>query len=51
MKKTMTPPALNTDTMTDEQLHAALQAGIQEVQNGNTVDAVAAFAQFREQHN
>ncbi len=31
-----TPAALNADTMTDEQLHAALQAGIKEVQNGDT---------------
>ena len=31
------PTALNADTMTDEQLHTALQAGIKEVQNGDTV--------------
>ena len=42
--------ALNADTMTDDQLHAALQVGIKEIQNGDTVDAVSAFAQFREQH-
>lgn len=45
-----TPAVLNADTMTDEQLHAALQMGIKEVQNGSTVDAQSAFAQFREQH-
>ena len=44
------PAALNADTMTDDQLHAALQVGIKEVQNGDTVDAASAFAQFREQH-
>lgn len=44
------PAALNADTMTDAQLHAALQAGIQEVQNDDTVDAASAFAQFREAH-
>ena len=44
------PAALNADTMTDDQLHAALQAGIKEIQNGDTVDAASAFAQFREQH-
>ena len=44
------PAALNTDTMTDDQLHAALQVGIKEIQNGDTVDAASAFAQFREQH-
>jgi len=37
--------------MTDDQLHAALQVGIKEIQNGgDTVDAASAFAQFREQH-
>ena len=30
--------------------HAALQVGIKEIQNGDTVDAASAFAQFREQH-
>ena len=44
------PAALNTDTMTDDQLHAALQVGIKGIQNGDTVDAASAFAQFREQH-
>ena len=44
------PAALNADTMTDDQLHAALQVGIKEIQNGATVDAASAFAQFREQH-
>ena len=39
MEKTMT---LN--------LRAALQVGIKEIQNGDTVDAASAFAQFREQH-
>ncbi len=43
-------PVPNADAMTDEQLHAALQAGIREIQNGDAVDAVSAFAQFREQH-
>ena len=38
------PAALNTDTMTDDQLHAALQVGIKEIQNGDTVDAASAFA-------
>ena len=41
------PAALNADTMTDDQLHAALQVGIKEIQNGDTVDAASAFAQFR----
>ena len=44
------PFSLNADTMTDGQLHAALQVGIKEIQNGDTVDAASAFAQFREQH-
>ena len=46
----LAPAALNADTMTDDQLHAALQVGIKEIQNGDTVDAASAFAQFREQH-
>ena len=37
-------------TMTDDQLHAALQVGIKKIQKGDTVDAASAFAQFREQH-
>ena len=36
------PAALNADTMTDDQLHAALQVGIKEIQNGDTVDAASA---------
>ena len=44
------PAALNADAMTDDQLHAALQVGIKEIQNGDIVDAASAFAQFREQH-
>ena len=40
------PAALNADTMTDDQLHAALQVGINEIQNDDTVDAVSAFAQI-----
>ena len=36
--------------LTADQLHAALQVGIKEIQNGDTVDAASAFAQFREQH-
>ena len=36
------PAALNADTMTDDQLHAALQVGIKEIQNGDTVDAESA---------
>ena len=45
-----TPAALNMDTMTDEQLHAALGAGLDEIQNGDTVGAADAFAQFRKAH-
>ena len=32
------PAALNADIMTDDQLHAALQVGIKEIQNVDTVD-------------
>ena len=41
---------IRDSTMTDDQLHADLQVGIKEIQNGDTVDAASAFAQFREQH-
>ena len=44
------PSALNMDTMTDEQFHAALQAGLEDIQKGDTVDTGEAFAQFREAH-
>ena len=47
MEKSKLPTA---DTMTDEELHTALQVGIEEIQNGNTVDATSSFAQFRESH-
>ena len=36
------PKAPAADTMTDDQLHAALQVGIKEIQNGDTVDAASA---------
>ena len=44
------PAAMNAATMPDDQLQAAWQVGIKEIQNGDTVDAASAFAQFREQH-
>ena len=41
---------MNSDTMTEHQLNEALQVGIKKIQNGDTVDAASAFAQFSEQH-
>lgn len=45
-------PVPNADAMTDEQLHAALHCNrpASGIQNGDAVDAVSAFVQFREQH-
>lgn len=44
------PDCVNADKMTAEQLHSAIQAGLDDVEAGNVQDAVAAFAQFRKQH-
>lgn len=41
------PANLNADTMTNDQLHSALQAGIKEIQDGKTVDVASAFVQSR----
>ncbi len=44
------PASVNADQMSVEELRGALQAGIADVENGNTQDAAAAFAHFREVH-
>ncbi|MCD8160360.1 MAG: type II toxin-antitoxin system RelB/DinJ family antitoxin [Clostridiales bacterium] len=44
------PASVNADRMSVEELHGALQAGIDDMEGGNTQDAAAAFAQFRETH-
>lgn len=42
------PAAINADAMTSAELHAALQAGYDDMQAGRVKDASAAFAAFRE---
>ncbi len=44
------PAAVDADTMTVEQLRAELLAGYEDMREGNTQDASAAFAKFREAH-
>ncbi len=44
------PESVNADQMSAEALHSALQAGVDDMENGRTQDAAAAFAQFRETH-
>lgn len=44
------PPAINADAMTIEQLRAALLIGYEDMKQGHTQDASAAFAKFREAH-
>ncbi len=44
------PASVNADRMSAEELHSALQAGIDDMEHGRTLDASAAFAQFRETH-
>lgn len=44
------PAAINADTMGTEQLHAELMAGYEDMKQGNTQDASAAFARFRKEH-
>lgn len=44
------PPHLQADGMTDEQLHAAILEGYQDMQDGRVQDAAAAFDRFRAMH-
>lgn len=44
------PAAINADAMTVEQLRAELMAGYEDMRQGNTQHASAAFAKFRETH-
>ncbi len=44
------PASVNADQMSVEELRGALQAGVEDMENGNTQDAAAAFAHFRETH-
>lgn len=44
------PDSVNADKMTAPQLREAIQAGLDDMEAGNTQDAGTAFAQFRKQH-
>lgn len=44
------PASVNADAMTTEQLRAALQAGYDDMLNGNVQDAATAFERFRRAH-
>lgn len=44
------PDGLNADNMTTQQLHSAIQAGLDDLDTGRVQDASAAFTQFRKQH-
>lgn len=44
------PASINADEMSAQELHSALQAGYQEMQDGHVQDANQAFAAFRESH-
>lgn len=42
--------SVNADLMTIEELHAKLENGYKEIENGNFEDASNAFARFRAKH-
>jgi addiction module RelB/DinJ family antitoxin len=44
------PAAINADNMTADELHAALQAGLDDIEAGNVQDASSAFTAFRDSH-
>lgn len=44
------PDALNADKMSNEQLHAELLAGFDDLQDGRVHDAASVFEKFRNMH-
>ena len=44
------PDEINADLMTDEQIHAKLQKGYEDMEAGRVQNASSAFAEFRENH-
>ena len=44
------PDSLNVDQMTNEEFHAKLQKGYDDIKAGRVQDAASAFAKFRENH-
>lgn len=43
-----TPDSVNADLMTDEQLHAKLKKGYEDIESGRVQNASDAFVKFRE---
>ena len=44
------PGSIDTTGMTDEQIHAKIQSGLESYKAGRTQDAATAFNEFRENH-
>ena len=44
------PDRINIDFMSSEEIHAKLQKGITDIENGNTKLAAKAFEEFKERH-
>ena len=44
------PDAINSDMMTNDQLHAKLQKGYDDIGAGRVQNAASAFEKFRENH-
>ena len=44
------PHPINADLMTEEEIHAKLQEGYDDMKAGKVQDAATAFAKFRENH-
>jgi hypothetical protein len=42
--------SVNTDLMTEDEIHAKLQEGYDDMKAGRVQDATTAFAKFRESH-
>lgn len=44
------PAEINAELMTEEEIHAKLQKGYEDIQAGRVQHAASAFAKFRENH-
>lgn len=44
------PDSINMDFMSPEEIHAKLQKGFADIENGNTKPAAKAFEEFKERH-
>jgi hypothetical protein len=44
------PDTINMDLMTENELHAKLQKGYDDIETGNVQNAASAFKKFREIH-